>query len=113
MKHKIVVTAKPCGKYIKATATAEDGKMIAWHQCSRESYIDHDMGFTSDWKHWEYNKYYPDGWELIKGEIITERPELATSDLTCPFCGDVGYDKGGLKWHLIHSCEDYANTEED
>ena len=113
MKHKIVVTAIPCGIDLLVTATAEDGEIIARHICSKEANIDHDTGFTSDWQHDKYDKYYPDGWELIKGAIITEGPELATEDLTCPFCGDIGYDKCGLKWHLMHSCDDYENTEEE
>ena len=114
MKHKIVVTARSYGNDIVAIATAEDGKIIAQHFCLNESCIDHDMGFTTArHQHHNYDRKYPSGWELIKGEIITERPELKTEDLICPFCGDPGYDNSGLKWHLMHSCEDYANTEEE
>lgn len=32
-------------------------------------------------------------------------------DITCPFCGDDGYDLVGLKAHLEKNCEAYWNTE--
>jgi len=35
-----------------------------------------------------------------------EEPE----DITCPFCGDVGFDKIGLKMHIQLWCNEYKNT---
>jgi len=32
--------------------------------------------------------------------------------VTCPFCNEEDFDKPGLKWHLLHECPDYDNTEE-
>jgi len=31
--------------------------------------------------------------------------------ITCPFCGDNGYDLTGLKGHLVYDCEVYQNLE--
>ena len=31
-------------------------------------------------------------------------------ELKCPFCGNDGYDKIGLKYHLETHCKEYANT---
>lgn len=44
----------------------EDWKLdsIAWHLCSNESFVKHDMWITSDWKHDIYDKEYPDWWQL-------------------------------------------------
>jgi len=33
-------------------------------------------------------------------------------DISCPFCGEEGFDKIGLKYHLQHYCEEYDKTEE-
>ena len=33
-------------------------------------------------------------------------------DISCPFCGEEGFDKPGLKWHLLYICEEFKNTEE-
>lgn len=45
----------------------EDGKInvIASHLCSSPSWVRHDMGMESDWKHDVYNEAYPDWWELV------------------------------------------------
>lgn len=31
-----------------------------------------------------------------------------SGEITCPFCGEEGFDRIGLKWHLIRSCEEWA-----
>lgn len=31
-------------------------------------------------------------------------------NIVCPFCGEEGFDKSGLKLHLIAYCEEYDNT---
>lgn len=31
-------------------------------------------------------------------------------DLVCPFCDDTGFDKIGLKIHLLMFCDDFAHT---
>jgi hypothetical protein len=33
------------------------------------------------------------------------------TEIICPFCGEKGFDKPGLKTHLIHYCEEYNDTE--
>lgn len=34
-----------------------------------------------------------------------------SKDLTCPFCGETGFDRIGLKSHLEHGdCEQYNDT---
>lgn len=33
-------------------------------------------------------------------------------DIACPFCGEKGFDKPGLKYHINVYCVDYMNTEE-
>lgn len=35
----------------------------------------------------------------------------ASQNIVCPFCGDDGFDKIGLKYHLMMSCEEYDNTK--
>jgi len=34
-----------------------------------------------------------------------------SDDITCPFCGEEGFDKIGLKDHLINYCEVYEQIE--
>ncbi len=51
--------------WYEAMAMAEDGTCIATHTCSHESFMEHDLGITSDWKHNLYNQHYGEGnWEL-------------------------------------------------
>jgi hypothetical protein len=50
--------------FLNVMSIGDDGQVCANHICSHEGFIPHDMGFTSDWKHDHYNRYYPDGWEL-------------------------------------------------
>lgn len=45
-------------------ALAEDGHVLASHYSSSVSYLKHDLGLTSDWKHEQYRGHYPDGYEL-------------------------------------------------
>ena len=37
--------------------------------------------------------------------------EKTENDLVCPFCGEEGFDKIGLKYHLQYYCEEYEETE--
>ena len=46
-------------------AIAEDGKGLASHLSSNETWARHDMGLTSDWKHDIYQEEYPKGYALI------------------------------------------------
>ena len=34
-----------------------------------------------------------------------------TSSITCPFCNEIGFDKIGLKYHLIIYCKEYTKTD--
>ena len=44
------------------------------------------------------------------GKYIVEI--IDNSDVTCPFCGETGFDKIGLKSHLEHGdCNLYNNIE--
>lgn len=44
---------------------AEDGHCLSGHLSSDEYWARHDIGITSNWKHEEYKKHYPDGYELV------------------------------------------------
>lgn len=46
-------------------AMAEDGKVVGNHISSSKGWAKHDIGITSDWKHDDYQKNYPEGYELI------------------------------------------------
>ena len=51
--------------WMAAVAIAEDGNVLAGHICSNESYMRHDLGIGSNWKHENYDKHYGVGnWEL-------------------------------------------------
>ncbi|CAB4155933.1 hypothetical protein UFOVP672_37 [uncultured Caudovirales phage] len=43
---------------------AEDGETLASHYSSNESFSQHDMGLTSEWKHDEYKRRYPEGFRV-------------------------------------------------
>jgi len=66
--NKIYLYCVPCPAMrpndVIGYALADDGKALASHLSSGEWYSQHDMGFTSDWKHDVYNAHYPDGYEL-------------------------------------------------
>lgn len=49
----------------QAVALAEDGTILATHWCSNETWVPHDLGVTSDWKHDQYRAHYPDGYEVV------------------------------------------------
>jgi hypothetical protein len=61
---------------VVVVALAEDGECVGSHISSNESWAMHDIGINSDWKHEEYRKHYPDGYELI----WLEREELDTNE---------------------------------
>jgi hypothetical protein len=50
--------------WVTALALAEDGHCLASHDSSCDAWAHHDIGHTSDWKHEEYRKHYPDGYEV-------------------------------------------------
>jgi len=66
-KHKIYVFNNGGSEqWYRAVAIADDGHCLAGHLCSHESFMRHDMGFTSDWKHDLYNGHFGEGnWELV------------------------------------------------
>lgn len=45
-------------------ALAEDGTGLGSHISSNKFFSQHDMGFTSNWKHDIYEKHYPKGFTL-------------------------------------------------
>lgn len=52
------------GDMLMAAAISEDGYGLSGHCSSSIGWAKHDMGIGSDWKHDEYTKHYPQGWEL-------------------------------------------------
>lgn len=73
-KPKIYVFCNSCApQWHSALALAEDGTVLAGHVCSDHLWIPHDMGAEgSDWKHDDYDKHYPDGWELVLVESLND-----------------------------------------
>ena len=56
-----------------------------------------------------------EGVPKIKGDCSAcyfERQLDHESDRVCPFCLEGGFDRPGLKWHLLNDCEIYSATEE-
>lgn len=53
------------GTDVIGTALAEDGEVLAGHVSSDVTFLHHDMGLTSDWKHTAYQAHYPDGYEVV------------------------------------------------
>jgi hypothetical protein len=51
--------------WIIVIALCEDGHCLANHCSSNEYWAQHDIGINSDWKHDNYKKHCPDGYELI------------------------------------------------
>lgn len=51
--------------FYSCVGIAQDGEVLAGHCCSDEYYTPHDLGVTSDWKHDEYRKKYPDGFQVV------------------------------------------------
>lgn len=45
-------------------ALCEDGYIVAKQISSNIEWAKHDMGLTSNWKHKDYAKHCPDGYEL-------------------------------------------------
>ena len=35
----------------------------------------------------------------------------ADEDMICPFCGEAGFDRIGLRLHLIKWCEEFRDAE--
>lgn len=78
MKHKIYCfnNGGTPGWY-SAMAIADDGHVLAHHCCSHESFMRHDLGITSNWKHENYNKHFGEGnWELVWIDDPKNSPEL-------------------------------------
>lgn len=59
--------------WMHAVALGADGRCVASHVCSDTSFMPHDLGITSDWKHDKYDAAYPDGWELVDLTKATEK----------------------------------------
>lgn len=53
------------GGDVSGYGMAGDGKVLASHWSSSESFAKHDLGISSDWKHDKYKEHYPEGYELI------------------------------------------------
>lgn len=51
-------------EWYQVCAIAEDGHCLAQHTSSTPVWAQHDIGITSDWKHDNYKKHYPKGYEL-------------------------------------------------
>jgi hypothetical protein len=51
--------------FMNVAALAEDGTTLAGHASSNEYWAQHDIGILSDWKHENYQKHYPNGFELV------------------------------------------------
>jgi len=62
-------------------ALAEDGAWLASHRSSNKSFIKHDMGLTSNWKHESYEKHYPEGFELEWVDDPDNHPGVAAARL--------------------------------
>lgn len=60
-----VVHGSTPGGDVLGCALAEDGTCLAEHLSSSVGFAQHDLGLTSDWKHENYQKHAPDGFELI------------------------------------------------
>ena len=66
MANKIYLWCEPAGQgEFLGFAMAETGKAFASHLSSSVYWSKHDMGLTSNRKHEFYDKYYPDGYELV------------------------------------------------
>jgi hypothetical protein len=66
----ILIACYPCRSLrpddVLGCAMTEDGQVLGEHLSSSESYSQHDMGLTSDWKHDRYcAAAFPFGYELI------------------------------------------------
>lgn len=46
-------------------ALAEDGNVLSSHISSSESWLQHDLGVTSERRHDIYREHYPDGFEVV------------------------------------------------
>jgi hypothetical protein len=51
-------------EWYRCMSMSEDGEVLAGHVCSHENFAPHDLGVTSNWKHEEYIKKYPDGFRI-------------------------------------------------
>ncbi len=39
------------------------------------------------------------------------QPTENDKDIVCPFCNEDGFDKKGLKHHLLNYCKEYSETD--
>jgi hypothetical protein len=51
--------------WLRVAAVSEDGVGLAGHTSSSYFWAKNDIGITSDWKHENYQKHYPNGFELV------------------------------------------------
>jgi len=64
-----------------ALAMAEDGHVLGSHWCSREAYVNHDLGVTPGARpdrHETYVEHYPDGYvmEFVRAADVRTHPGL-------------------------------------
>ena len=52
-------------EFVVTSALSENGYFLAGHMSSNDVWAKHDIGITSDWKHDDYQKHYPQGYELV------------------------------------------------
>lgn len=67
MKHKIYcfVERQDADGEVYCVAVSDDGHLLAAHISSNESWLPHDLGITSSWKHAHYDAHFGAGnWEL-------------------------------------------------
>ena len=87
MKKKIFVfvnTGYTSGD-VSGYALCEDGYVLTSHFSSNEPWFKHDMGITGDWKHDNYKKHCPEGYELIWIEDPQREFENKESELSKAF----------------------------
>ncbi len=77
---KIYIVMKPAGPHdhdVASYAMAEDGHKLASYWSSSAGWARHDIGLTSNSKHDNYKEHYPDGYELVEVEDLTDAGYMA------------------------------------
>lgn len=76
----VLVTNKTPWGDVVSSALAEDGTVLAGHCSSSIGWARHDMGVHPDgWKHDDYVKHYPDGYEVV--DLLEVDPDSDTDFL--------------------------------
>ena len=50
-------------------------------------------------------------WLKVMGKICQLFEPKPNQGIVCPFCDEDGFDKEGLKYHLVFYCKKYEETE--